>query len=85
MAGGDSYGASLSTSESSAASQSGATDQSSSQYVLGTTYGPGSLIEELASPLGASSSAGLGVSVSTPFVIAAVVTAALVVYLFFRR
>jgi hypothetical protein len=87
LAGGDSYGASLSSSESSAASASGTTDASSGQYLFGTTYGPGSYVAAMtgSGASGGTGGSGLGVSVSTPFIIGAVLAVAAAIWFFSRR
>lgn len=85
MAGGDSYGASLSSSESSAASLSGATDASSSQYLFGTTYGPGALVTLASGDTPGTKSGGASASVSTGAIIAAVIAALVFIFFLKRR
>jgi len=77
-ASGDSYGASLSSSSSSAASLSGATDVSNGANYGGTQYGPGSLVNLI-------NKNASGANLSTPVIIAVIIGAVLLLYFLKRR
>lgn len=78
LAGGDSYGASLSSSSSSAASLSGATDVSNGANYGGTQYGPGSLVNLI-------NKNASGANLSTPVIIAVIIGAVLLLYFLKRK
>ena len=82
MAGGDSYGASLSSSDSKASAASGTTDSSSAQYNFATPYGPGSYIAAMAGTP-ATGSGGASASVSTGTIVAGII--AVLVFVFFLK